>query len=137
MNRIVNITVQLQLELASQLTRDEFFGTLETTLRSGLGDVLVESDECVTVIAVRDPQDEFTIPTELAPILEPAGEVAWVWTVEDIEYIRPDLTREQAIELLHYAYVHHDSGVGLNWNVLEDHAETLFGEEPDHIEASA
>ena len=57
-------------------------------------------------------------------------QIATVWSVEDVQEIRPDLTEDQCWEVLEQAKKHHDAGIGINWSVLECHAEMLFGNAP-------
>ena len=59
-------------------------------------------------------------------------EIAVIWALEDVLEIRPDLSEEQAWEVLQAAMHHHDAGIGINWNVLECHADMLFGSAPDN-----
>ena len=40
------------------------------------------------------------------------------WHVEDVLSIRPDLTREQAFDVLYAAKENHDACIGINWDVL-------------------
>jgi hypothetical protein len=63
-------------------------------------------------------------------------EIAKVWMVEDVLSIRPDLTEEQAWEVLQVAERRHDATIGINWDVLDYHAQSLFGEAPDDPEES-
>ena len=54
--------------------------------------------------------------------------IAIVWHIDDVLGVRPDLSREQAFEVLKQAKRHHDANVGINWEVLSATAEVLFGE---------
>ena len=58
-------------------------------------------------------------------------QIASLWNVEDVQSIRPDLTEGQAWEVLQSAEKGHDATIGINWEVLECHAEMLFGDAPD------
>jgi len=58
-------------------------------------------------------------------------QVAIIWSIEDVQSVRPDLTDEQAMEVLWSAERSHDATVGINWDVLTDYANTLFPETPD------
>jgi hypothetical protein len=53
--------------------------------------------------------------------------VNFSWSASDVLSVRPDLTRDQAIEVLHRAKSKHDADTGINWDVLETHAALLFG----------
>ena len=130
MSRIVNLTVTLKLELADRLGRAEFVNDLEPMLRSGLGDVLTPYSDCVTVVAVNDPNGALSQPTNLAAILDPFSEAAVVWSARDVLDVRPDLTLEQASEVLHHVIRQHDANHGIGWHDFEYFAGTLFGDPP-------
>ena len=53
------------------------------------------------------------------------------WHPEDVQEIRPDLTNEQAQEVLWLARKFHDANVGVNWDVLSIWAEQLYPEPED------
>ena len=55
--------------------------------------------------------------------------IAIVWNIDDVQELRPDLTDEQAREVLQQAQDRHDAGIGINWDVLEIHADELFPKE--------
>lgn len=54
-------------------------------------------------------------------------EIAIVWHIEDVQSIRPDLTDEQASQVLAYAQKNHDATTGINWDALEIIADDLYG----------
>ncbi len=136
MSRIVSLTVTLKLELADRLGRTEFVNDLELMLRSGLGEVLTPYSDCVTVVAVRDPQGTLSQPTNLAAILDPFSEAAIVWSAHDVLDVRPDLTLEQASEVLHYVIRQHDANHGIGWHDFEYFTANLFGEAPANSSTS-
>ncbi|HEY7330675.1 MAG TPA: hypothetical protein VH592_23750 [Gemmataceae bacterium] len=45
--------------------------------------------------------------------------------------VRPDLTDEQAWEVLRQVKRNHDADIGVNWYTLEWNAEDLFGDAPE------
>ena len=55
-------------------------------------------------------------------------EIAIVWSVADVLDIRPDLTHDQAYEVLQLAKDKHDANIGINWDVLSIHAEWEYPE---------
>ena len=55
-------------------------------------------------------------------------EIAIVWSVADVLEVRPDLTEDQAYEVLQIAKDKHDACIGINWDVLSIHAEWEFPE---------
>ena len=130
MTRIIDLTVTLKLELADRLGRTEFFHILEPMLRSGLGEILTPFSDCVSVVAVNDPNGTLSQPTNLAAILDPAREAAIVWSANDVLDVRPDLTLEQASEVLHHVIRQHDANHGIGWHDFEYFAANLFGEPP-------
>ena len=54
--------------------------------------------------------------------------IAIVWHIDDVLEVRPDLSREQAFQVLKQAKENHDANIGINWDVLTDCAESLFAE---------
>lgn len=63
------------------------------------------------------------------PSLNDDGETSSIninWGVDDVLEIREDLTQEQAMEVLYAAKREHDASIGINWNVLETHADMMF-----------
>lgn len=56
---------------------------------------------------------------------DPDSQIALIWGVEDVLEIRKDLTEEQAFEVLKTAERRHDASVGINWDVLEAHADWI------------
>jgi hypothetical protein len=55
-------------------------------------------------------------------------QIAIIWYVEDVQQERPDLTDEQAREVLRQCKRHHDACIGINWDVIRIHADILFPE---------
>ena len=49
-----------------------------------------------------------------------------------MQEIRPDLTLEQAWEVLQRTSSKHDANVGITWETLEYQAQSLFGDAPKH-----
>ena len=63
-------------------------------------------------------------------------EIAAGWSIEDVQEIRPDLTDEQAWDVLQAVLQHHDATIGINWDVLQYHADKLFGDAPETDEGT-
>ena len=59
---------------------------------------------------------------------EPIAEtdISISWGILDVQHSRPDLSDEQAMEVLIFAKANHDSTVGINWDVLKTQANLLF-----------
>lgn len=58
-------------------------------------------------------------------------QIAAIWSIEDVQEVRPDLTAEQAWEVLERAGDKHDAEYGISWATLEIVAEDLFGDAPE------
>jgi hypothetical protein len=64
-------------------------------------------------------------------LLATRQQIALVWSVEDVQQVRPDLTEEQAWEVLRQVERRHDAEIGVTWLTLEWFAENLFGDAPE------
>ena len=53
---------------------------------------------------------------------EPDTEVAIIWSVEDVVSVCPNLTPEQAIQVLRLVKKHHNACDGVNWDVIKSWA---------------
>lgn len=68
---------------------------------------------------------------DTAPSRDADQEISITWSIEDVQSVRPDLSDEQAWEVLQAAKDGHEADIGINWSVLECHAEMLFGSAPE------
>ena len=48
------------------------------------------------------------------------------WHIEDVQSVRPDLDDDQALEVLGALEDNFDANNGINWEVIEYTADTLF-----------
>lgn len=62
-------------------------------------------------------------------------QIAAIWCIEDVLSIRPDLTAEQAWEVLEEVSRKHDAEYGISWTTLQCMADILFGNAPKTDEA--
>ena len=53
-------------------------------------------------------------------------EISIVWHIDDVLEICPKLSKKRARELLDYLKHNHDANEGINWQVIETTAQTLF-----------
>jgi len=74
-------------------------------------------------------------PVDIEAILAKRDQIAVIWSVEDVQEIRPDLTLEQAWEVLQRTSSKHDANVGITWETLDHQAQSLFGDAPEAHEA--
>lgn len=63
---------------------------------------------------------------EAADRYNPATQMAIIWSVEDVLEVRPELSEDQAMEVLLAVRDHHDATVGVSWVSLECWADDLF-----------
>jgi hypothetical protein len=68
-------------------------------------------------------------------LLAERQQIAAIWSVEDVQEVRPDLTDQQAWEVLQEVKRHYDATIGVTWVTLEFIAEHLFGDAPETDEA--
>jgi len=57
---------------------------------------------------------------------DPTKEIAIIWHIDDVKSVRPDLTDEQALEVLQQVKSKHDAEWGVSWTTLTDVADILF-----------
>lgn len=60
-----------------------------------------------------------TSTTNVHQLLADRKQIAVIWSVEDVQSVRPDLTAQQAWEVLQHCRRSHDATIGINWEVLE------------------
>ena len=73
---------------------------------------------------------------DIHAVLAARRQIAAVWSIEDVQRIRPDLTDDQAWLVLLDVDRYNDDTIGINWDVLDCHAELLFGDAPETDEAA-
>ena len=128
MIKTIDLTVTLKLVVDATMEASEFYESLETTLRNDLDEMLAHCSDCVKVVAAHDPEITLQRETDLRHLLEPMGEIADIWSVEDVIEIRPDLNRQQAMKVLQLCANTHDANFGITWDTLSYAAEVCFGE---------
>lgn len=66
------------------------------------------------------------MPEHTPEVPKPRLQISIVWSVEDVQHMREDLTDEQAYQVLLLAKERHDANVGINWDVLDAWCDHLF-----------
>jgi len=56
----------------------------------------------------------------------PDSQIAIIWSINDVQGVRPDLTDEQAFDVLQAVERRHDTTIGITWDTLEIQADLLF-----------
>ena len=54
------------------------------------------------------------------------GQIAIIWSVEDVMQECDWLTKEQALDVLHSIDHNHDATIGINWDVIYYNAEWMY-----------
>lgn len=49
----------------------------------------------------------------------PDRQIAIIWSIEDVQSIRPDLDDEQSMVVLGTVENKHDASIGVNWDTLQ------------------
>jgi len=65
---------------------------------------------------------------DIHELLAERKQIALIWSVEDVQAVRPDLTDDQAWQVLQDVERGHDANLGVCWLTLEYVAEDLFGD---------
>jgi len=79
---------------------------------------------------------ESEIDNLIQELLQRQRQVAVIWCCEDVKHVRPDLTDDQAWEVLQQCRNQHDCEWGFTWTFIEDIAQDLFGDAPDTDDAA-
>jgi hypothetical protein len=56
-------------------------------------------------------------------------EIAIIWHIDDVQNIRPDLSKQQASDVLIHLKENHDASEDINWDTIETVADILFPSE--------
>ena len=64
----------------------------------------------------------------------PTKHIIIIWSIDDVLSIRPNLTEEQAMDVLMLAKRRHDANEGINWDTLTCWADEVYPE-PEETEA--
>lgn len=59
-------------------------------------------------------------------LLESRHLIALIWSTEDVLIVRPDLSEEQAWQVLQKVDRDHDSVSQINWETIEWYADAMF-----------
>jgi hypothetical protein len=73
------------------------------------------------------PEEE-EIDVDIHELLAENRQIALIWSVEDVQQLRPDLNDDQAWEVLQHVDHHKDAELGITWLTLEMAADHLFGD---------
>ncbi len=77
---------------------------------------------------------KMNVEIDLDDVLADRNQIAIIWDIDDVKAIRPDLTDEQAWEVLSTAKKWHDRDYGVTLGSLESIANHFFGEASSEAE---
>jgi hypothetical protein len=73
---------------------------------------------------------------DIHELLEQCRQVAVIWSIEDVQELRPDLDGEQAWRVLKECERVHDCSVGFTWDLIDSVADDLFPQAPAEEKAN-
>jgi len=130
MLRHVQLTTTITLNVAEDVSEEEFRRGVAQQLKPGFGTSLSEHDAPVHIVAISDSHGELHQDAYLLPLMAAFGQTAIVWSYRDVLEVRPDLTVEQASCVVHEALHDNAASPGVGWDTLESVANRLFGLPP-------
>src|SRR4051812_21567779 len=74
--------------------------------------------------------EEHEFDIDLHELLAENRRIAHVWGTEDVQSVRPDLTDDQAWQVLQTVEKHLDSTCGITWETIENTADELYDPKP-------
>jgi hypothetical protein len=63
---------------------------------------------------------------DIDDVLAQRRQIALIWSIEDVQHVRPDLSDDHAWEVLQRCGNKCDAEYGLTWQDIEDFADSLF-----------
>ena len=129
MRKEITTLVRMKLVADPAVDLDEIKHAVEAQLRDSTRWSLSNDLDAIELLAIDAPDETQLIchRLDLKDILSQQRQIAIVWEIDDVLVLRPDLTNEQAWEVLQYAQQTHDAEIGLNWFVLGAASAALFG----------
>lgn len=67
-------------------------------------------------------------------IVEDPDVMSVSWSIQDVQAERPDLSDDQARDVLAYVIDNHDANNGVNWEAINYASYVLFGDAPEAAE---
>lgn len=122
------IVAEMQLVLGELLTAA---GDLDAAIDGVTDQFDAERNRLNTAIRMAQALLDAGTEINVDELLAGRKQVAAVWSVEDVQQLRPDLTDDQAWTVLRDVDRRHDAELGINWTTLEIIAEDLFGPAPE------
>jgi len=87
----------------------------------------IDTDDILEALDLLD-EDEFDV--DIHELLAENRTIGHLWSIEDVQEVRPDLDDDQAWQVLQTVERRLDSQYGMNWDTIEIIADELFGSKP-------
>lgn len=96
------------------------------------GDLAEAARACGAAVAAATATHPSSVSDEIdvEALLAARRQIAAIWGIEDVELIRPDLSDDQRWEVLQGVAMLHDADSGIDWMMIEQVADDLFGDAP-------
>ena len=140
MSRIIELTTTITLLAHDTLAPELLRNYVRSRMQAGFGQALSDHPMAVRLIAVRDPAGDLFQSPYIKHLLAGFGQTAIVWSVHDVLQLRPDLSHEQATEVLQQVIGQHNAHHGVASDDFESMATILYGDpvhDPDGSEVFA
>jgi hypothetical protein len=105
---------------------------IRDALRANLGNAITHVPCNVDVEELLDFNDLSTCDIDLHDHLAQNRMIGLIWSTADVKDRRPDLSDDQAWEVLQTCQRSHDCNYGITWETLDITAESLFGAKVTH-----
>ncbi len=99
---------------------------IRDTLRSHIGSAITSVPCTVDLEELLDFNDLFQLDVDIHALLAETRQVAVIWSIEDVQSVRPDLNDGQAWEVLQQCLKVHDCEVGFTWLLIRYVADDMF-----------
>lgn len=101
-------------------------------LKSSLGNSITHVPCAVDLEELLDFNDIIQCTIDIQEALNANRQIAIIWSIEDVKDRRPDLSDDQAWQVLQSCQRQHDCNFGLTWETLDSAADMLFGSGNEH-----
>jgi hypothetical protein len=82
-------------------------------------------------------RESINIDAQVHQLLNKHRRIAIIWCIEDVRHLRPDLSADQAWEVLEQVRDIHDAEWGISWTTLRTVADDMFPQPDDSDELPA
>ncbi len=99
---------------------------IRDALKSTIGNSITNVSCSVDLEELLDFNDLSILNVDIHQLLAERCEIAIIWSIEDVQGVRPDLNEDQAWQVLQRCERLQDCELGFNWLLIETVADDLF-----------